>query len=373
VDTADRELAAHARFLQDRYGDRWRDLPTALGQTLVHAEALLSSGPVMIPPTMPAVKAIFRARRASRAAAAMGKVARNEAEVLEHALGARLVDLPLPRLCAVAEAVLDLHNAPPAEPAWASPASAQAAEALLDASSDDLREAARTHGAVYMQFTDRIWDVPVRRLQKGRQPWRLIARLRVRRALAASSRTETAPKPLSVAVDLVLEAVAVRERLATAAPLFANHLGDHDRGPHTEVDAARESLDAVRNLHRALGDRLNVERLARLLAAGAFTSDAVLEPAARLVVELQGWSAKVSRLGGPRAVAMDLSELVQWASLVETALAAVELAVAAVDRPGSTATLRDLVYDLLVRERFEKLVAAARPTPQTNPNAGTAS
>jgi hypothetical protein len=367
------ELTTHARFLQARYGDRWRDLPTALGQPLVHAEALLSSGPVTIPPTMPAMKAIVRARRAARAAAAMGKIARNEAEVLEHALGARLVDLPLPRLSAVAEAVLGLQNAPPAEPSWASPQAAHAADALLDACNEDLREASRTHAAVYTQFTDRIWDIPLRRLQKGRRPWRLIARARLRHALAASSRTEKAPKPMSVAVDLVLEALAVRDRLAAAAPLLANHLGDHDRGPHTEVDSARESLNAVRNLQRALGDRLNVERLARLLAAGAFTSDAVLAPAARLVVELQGWSTKVSRLGGSGAVAMDLSELVRWSSLVDEALPAVEAAVTAVDRPGHTATLRDLVYDLLVRERYERLITAPLPAPHITPGAGTAS
>ena len=373
VDPAEPELSTHARFLHDRYGDRWRELPATLGRPLVHAEALLSSGPVMIPPTLPAVKAILRGRRAARAASAMGNIARNEAEILEHALGARLVDLSLPRLSAVADAVLGLRDAPPADPTWAAPLAAHAAEALLDACWDDLREASNTHHAVYAQFTDRIWDVPVRRLQKGRRSWRLINRFRLRRALASSSRTEKAPKPMSAAVDVVLEAHVVRDRLAIAAPLLANHLGDHDRGPHTDVDAVRESLHAVRNLQRALGDRLNVERFARLLAAGAFTDDAVLEPANTLVVELQAWSAKVSRLGGARAVAMDVTELMRWAALVDDALPAVEAAVNAVDRPGSAATLHDLVYDLLIRERYEKLVAEARPTSRTTPDAGTAS
>lgn len=370
---AERELTAHARFLSDRYGDRWLDLPATLGQPLVHAEALLSSGPVAIPPTMPAGRAIVRARRAARAAAVMVKVVRNESEVLEQALGASLVDVSLPQLAEIAEAVLGLQAAPPAEPSWASPLSAQAAEALLDACCDDLREGSQTHRAVYAQFTDRIWDVPVRRLQKSRRPWRRIARFRLRRALAASSRTEKAPKPISVAIDLVLEAHAVRDRLATAAPLLANHLGDHDRGPLTNVDAARESLAAVRHLQRALGDRLNEERLARLLAAGAFDDDAVLEPAAKLVVELQAWNAKVDRLGGARGVDMDVVGLVRWASLVDEALPAVETAVTAVDRAGGASTLRDLVYDLLVRERYEKLLEEARSASLNATDAGTAS
>lgn len=374
TDSTDRELAAHARFLHGRYGDRWIELPEALGRPLVHAQALMASGPVSIPATTPAMQAIVRARRAARAATAMGKIAHNEGEILEQALGVRLADLPMERLSAVVDSVLGLSTAPRAEPTWASPLAARAAEALLDACCDDLREGARTHQAVYAQFTDRIWDVPVRRLHNGRRPWRLIARFRLRRALAASSRTEQAPTPVAVAADLVLAARAVRDRLLPITPLLANHFGEHDRGPVTNVDAARESLTAVRHLHSALGERLNDERLARLLAADAFKNDAVLEPVRILSNALRRWSADVVKLGGPHEVPMGGAELVQWASLIEEALPVVEGAVtAAAAAGGSPSTLRDLVYDLLVRERFNELTTGPSTTAAAANTAGRAS
>jgi hypothetical protein len=274
------------------------------------------------------------------------------------------------------EAVLGLHAAPPAEPSWSSPVSAKAAEALLDVCCEDLREGSQTHRAVYAQFTERIWEVPVRRLQHGRRPWRLIARFRLQRAFAASSRTEKTPSSLSEAADLVLEAHAVRDRLSTVAPLLASHLGRYDRGPLTDVDAIRTSLAAVRDLQHALGDLLNADRVARLLTAGAFNDDAVLEPARALSAELHAWNAKVVALGGGRTVAMDATELVRWASLVEEALPAAEIAVTAVGRPGgSGATLRDLAYNLLVRERREEPIvpAPSSPATATTTAAGTAS
>ena len=277
------------------------------------------------------------------------------------------------RLSAVVDAILGLSSAPRAEPAWASPVAALAADALLDACCDDLSEGARTHRAVYAQFTDRVWDVPERRLHKGRRPRRPISWLRLRHALAATSRTRTAPSPVSVAADLVIEARAVRDRLFSIASLLANHLGEHDRGPFTDVEAARESLAAVRELHEALGDRVNAERLARMLSADAFKNDAVLESARILEKALRTWSADVERLGGAHAVAMDGTELMEWASVIEQALPILEDAVTAADAPGgSAATLRDVVYDLRVRERYNDLTKEASLDLMDN-DSGTAS
>jgi hypothetical protein len=356
TESIERELIAHARFLHGRYGDRWVELPTALGRSLVHAEALLTSGPVAIPCTTPPTEAIGRARLAARAALAMGEIAHNESEILEHAFGVQLVDLPLHRLSSLVDAILVMSGAPHAEPAWASPVAAQAAAALLDAYEDEFRAGARTHQAVYVQFTSAIWDVPARRLKHGRHLWRPIAWLRLRHALAATSRTRIAASAVAVAADLVLEACEVRDQLMTIAPLLANRLGDYDRGPLTDIDAARESLAAVRGLHDALGDRVDTNRLGRLFAADAFRSDAVLEPARNLGAALNAWTADIGRLGGGRAVSMHGAELIRWASLVREAMPAVEAAVAAaVSRGGAAKTLRDLVYDLLVRERFNEL------------------
>jgi hypothetical protein len=358
MNSGEREIAAHARFLQGRYGDRWIELPDALGRPLVQAQALMSSGPVAIPPTAAPMDAISRTRLAARAAAAIGEIAQNETEVLEQALGAPLADLPLHRLSAVVDAVLTLSKAKRAEPRWASPVAAQAAESLLDAYEDDFRTGARTHEAVYAQFTPAIWDVPARRLRHGRHAWRPVAWLRLRRAFATVSRTRVSPSPVSAAADLVLEARGVRDRLLTVAPLLANHLGDYDRGPLTNIDGARDALKAVRGLHEALGDRLDSNRLKRLIAADAFRHDAVLEPTRNLRTALQAWSADVDKLGGAHGVPMHGAELMQWASLVDEAMPAIEAPVAAIiSWNGPAKTLRDLVYDLLVRERFSELTA----------------
>jgi hypothetical protein len=362
TESVERELIADARFLHGRYGDRWLELPEALGRPLLHAETLLAGGPVGIPPSTPPTEAIGRARLAARAATAMGEIACNESEVLEQALGARLVDLPLHRLSAVVDAVLGMSAAPRAEPAWASPVAARSAESVLDACDDEFRAGAHTHRQVYAQFTDAIWDVPARRLKNGRRPWRPISWVRLRRALAATSRTRLAPSSVSAAADLVLEARAVRERLLSVAPLLANHLGEYDRGPLTNIDAAREALAAVRRLQDALGDRLDASRLARLLAADAFKNDAVVEPARHLGSALWSWTADIGRLGGGQAVSMDGAEMIRWASLVREVMPAVEAAVAAVvTRGGPAQTLRDVVFDLLVRQRFSELTAG-RPS-----------
>jgi hypothetical protein len=372
--SAERECNVHARFLQSRYGERWLELPATLGRTLVQAEALLASGPVVIPPAMPAMKAIVRARRTARAAVAIGKIATNESDVLGEALGTRLGDLPLQHLAVVVDAVLGLSTAPRADEGWASPVAALAAEALLDACCDDLGEGARTHEEVYAKFTDAVWDIPERRLRKGRRPIRPISWLRLRHAFAACSRNHRAPSSVSAAADLVIEARAVRDQLATIESLLANHLGEHDRGPFTNVVAARQSLEAVRELHDALGDRVNAAHLARLFAADAFKQDDVLEPARVLDKALRTWTADVERLGGAHAVAMDGNELIEWASLVEQALPILEGAVSATDAPGGTSpTLRDVVYDLRVRERYNDLTVGEPPLDITEQDAGMGS
>jgi hypothetical protein len=166
----------------------------------------------------------------------------------------------------------------------------------------------------------------------------------------------------------------VRDRLLPITPLLANHFGEHDRGPVTNVDAARKSLSAVRHLHNALGDRLNEERLTRLLAADAFKNDALLEPTRILFTALQRWSNDVVKLGGAKNLALSGAELVQWASLVEDAIPVVERAVNDAMAVGGTAsTLRDLVYDLLVRERFNELTAGDSTAATAANTAGRAS
>jgi hypothetical protein len=373
-DAAERELADHARFLRERYGDRSLELPGALGRQLVRAEALLASGPAAVDPTTSPLAAVARARVVVGAAVAMTDLIHEEGGVLEQVLSARLVDLPLDRLAAVADAVLGLATAPRAEPAWASPTEAHAAFVVLEAHGEDLREGARLHQAVYAQFTDRIWDVPERRLKTGRRPWRPIAWLRLRRSLAATSRNLRAPSPMSAAADLVVETCVLRTRLLTMGQLLASHLGEHDRGPLTDVDAARASLAAVRRLQAALGDRLDAKHLSRLLAADAFKHDAVLEPARNLRTALLAWTADIAKLGGHDPLHIDVAELTQWATRTEAVLPVIETAAAASERlGGAAATLRALANDLLARERFNELTASRPESVGATTEAGSAS
>jgi hypothetical protein len=353
---AEHELAEHVRFLQDGYGDRWPELPDALGRQLVRAEALLASGPAAVDSTVSATDAVARARLVIRAAVAIAELIHDDGEVLEQVLSTRLVDLSLDRMAAVADAVLGLAAAPRAEPSWAAPSEAHAASVLLDAHGDDLREGARLHHAVYAQFTERIWDVPERRLKKGRRAWRPIAWLRLRRSLAATSRTMKAPSPMAAAADLVVDTSVLRNRMLTISQLLARHLGAHDAGPLTDVDAARASLAAVQRLHAAVGDRLDAKRLVRLLDADAFKDDAVLEPARNLRTALLAWAAVISTLGGADPLHIDLAELTEWATSTEALLPVIEMAAAASERAGgAVATLRGLANDLLARERFNEL------------------
>jgi hypothetical protein len=356
----DEELARHARFLHHRWGPHWLELPEDVGKRLARAETLLEQGPIAIDPVMSPADAVARARKAARLAAAIGDIVQTEGHVLEAALSAHLVDLPLGRLSGVVDAVLALSTAPHAERWWASPAAARAADVVLTAHGDDLRESAQAHDAVYAQFTDQVWAIPERRLKRGRRAFRPLAWMRLRRALTATSRSMRAPRPLAPAADLVRHARALRARLEPVAALLDSHLGEHHRGPLTDVDAAQESLAAVRRLHAALGDRLDVARLARLLDADAFGHDAINEPARILHTALRAWEGDVAALGGSDALGASGPALEHWATLVEDVLPEIKAATAAVDGLGrAPATLRDLVNGLLARERFAELAAGA--------------
>ena len=371
---AERELADHVRFLHDRYGDRWPELPDAMGRQLVHAEEVLASGPAGADPTISPNEAVTRARVVVRAAVGIAELIHEDGEVLEQVLSAPLVDLSFDRLSAIADALLGLATAPRAEPSWAAPSEAHAAHALLDAHGDDLREAARLHRAVYAQFTEQIWDVPARRLKRGRRPWRPIAWIRLRRSLTAASRTLKAPRPMIAAADLVGETSVLRARMLTISQLLARHLGEHDGGPLTDVDAACASLAAVRRLQAAVGDRLDAKRLVRLLEADAFRHETVLEPARNLRTALLAWTAVISTVGGRETLNVDVAELTQWARRAQAVLPVIEAAAAASDGAGGApATLRDVANDLLARERFNELTASLPASIRAATEAGSAS
>ena len=348
-----------AELLRRRYGDRWSDLPAGLGRPAVQLEALLSKGPTAVDPdTAVPNDLVIEGWLVVRAAAAQASVVTEEAEVLGEALGADLTALDLRRLDLVAGAVIDLGLVRSGEASWAEPSDADVALVMLDANGSELRRSAELHHEIYDRFTEEVWDLPEGRLRAGRQGWRILSRLHLRRDLAAASRTGRRSRPLSADVELLLEARAVRLRLAELAPLLQRHLGRHHQGPLTDVDAIEASLEAVVRLQDALGDHLDVDRLRGLLLADAFTSAEVTNPALALHTTLRSWAAEVARLCGGDPWALPAGALAEWARRTGAALPLLTEATNVMTELGhAPATLRDLVDDLVLREHL-----ATRPS-----------
>lgn len=349
-------------LLWRRYGDRWPELPDAMGRKVATLERLLMRGPTAVDPSAASPsEVVVEAWLVVRAAAAHAEPMQEEAEVLGAALAADVATLHLRQLDQVVGAVLELAVVRAGHPGWASPPDAEAARLVLDAHGGDLKNAAQLHHDVYERFTDQVWDVPEARLRAGRRPWRVVARTRLRNQLAKASRTGKVPGSLTSASDLVRRARSARLLLSDLDLLLQRHLGRHHQGPMTDVDAVSASLDAVLRLQRALGERLDVERLRGLLMADAFTSPELTTPALNLRSALRDWQADVARLCGGDPWVVPASELAEWAARTGAALPEVTAALSVVATLGQApASLRDLVDDLLLRERAGEVSATTQ-------------
>lgn len=356
--SASRDVA----LLERRIGPRWPEVPTGLGRPTAALERDLAEGPTRIDTAaVTPAEALGEAWLVADAAAAHAGVLMEEAEVLGEALGASLVGAPLRQVVRVAGAVLDIARTEPAEPSWGDPAHAHLAAVVLDAHGDDLRRAAAVHREVYERFTDGIWGVPKTRLLAGRRGWRLVIRARLRRELAAVSRTGRLPGRLDANLDLLLRARTAREQADQLSPILERHLGRHDHGPLTDVDAALAALRAVRELQDALGDDLDSERLIELLLAEVFVQPEVTGPAMVLHTELQAWAAEVTQLCGGDPWALPAEELERWATRVRSGLRRLSGALGALNALECVPrTIRDLVDDLLLRDHAEESLAALR-------------
>lgn len=372
--------------LSRRVGPRWSELPTGVARDAIRAEALLELGPTDVDPAVTgAEEALERAGSLRNAATALVEVISEEAEVLSEALGADVTCLPLEQMHEVAQAVVALSAAPRGVGAWGAPAEAEAAEVVLRVSEPHLREAARSYEVLYAHFTDGIWDISPQLLASAGDRWRLISRARLRTKLRAVSRNRRIPGRLSRIVAEVTEAQASRSQLAVLGPLLSHHLAELDRGPLSDIGAALSSLDAVRRLQRSLGDRLDADRLVRLLQADAFRSHDVVGPATTVRSALHAWASDVPAASGDRAWATDLAQLQRWSDDLAQLLPALHQGVDAAQRSElTTPTLRSLVDALVLRDHVAQLragqaheradAAADRPTEtSTTEHAGSAS
>lgn len=350
-------LARDIDLLHRRYGDRWPEIPPALGRSAATAEALLVCGPTALDPaTGSPIGVATGARLLVPPALTLADRVVEEAEVLGEALGTEIVGLPLRRLDEVVGAVMDLGLVSFVEPAWASPVAADAADVVLGALGAELRATTLVHDELYACFTDHVLEIPEARLRAGGRPWRLVARARLRRDLASASRTGRVPGGLRAVAHQVLEVSEARRRLTFLAPLLSTHLGRSGWGPLTDADSVAASLAAVRRFQRVLGDRLDRGRLAGLLAAGAFQSAELVVPATNLRTALRRWQIDVASLCAGDPWAIPANELANWAVRTGAVLSAITTGagtMADIDR--APATVRVLVDDLLLRENVAEL------------------
>ncbi|MGV3759721.1 MAG: hypothetical protein ACO1PW_09300 [Actinomycetota bacterium] len=369
IDTVLRQPAHTARVddvaralgvLRRRAGDRGLELPEDLGRALADLEMLLTEGPTGIDTgrALPALAAEL-ATMVSAAARATVELVPGEAEVLGEALAADLCDLRLDHLLRIADAVLAVSRAPRAAELWGDPRAAEAAEAVITASASDLREAAVTHEWLYEHFTDRVWTVPTPLLERGQRRWRVAARARLSTQLRRASRSGRIPSRLGDAAAGVLLARRARARVDAVAPLLSQHLGVLHRGPLSDADAALRALQAVRELHAALGELVDAQRLRRLLLADAFRSEDVFGPAVNVRMALGAWRRDVEGAGGQDALTSTLLELADWSEWVLELLPTLRDATEAAAEVGAAVTsVRDLAQLYLLRQHVAELTAA---------------
>jgi hypothetical protein len=361
-------VATARGVLERRVGASAVDLPTGLGRAALRLEVLLATGPTGTDParTAPGV-AIATADRILTAAAGALDLIGAEGEVLGEALSAPLLDLPIGQLAEIADAVLVLSVAPAGDPGWGNPAAAETAGTILSAAAEDLRAAAMTHARLYERWTESVWDIPDTRLAAARRPWRVLTRARVARGLRAVSRSGRVQGGTRAAAREILEARAARERLDVLAPVVAQHLGQLGRGPLSDVDAALDAVRAVRDLQRALGDRVHPARLSRLLEAAAFRSHDVAGPAVNLRNAVRAWRGDVAAVGGVDVPGMRLDDLATWADDCCALLPALTHGHSEMIRLGLSApTLSSLVEALALREHLARLEAVEGTVPTSS-------
>jgi hypothetical protein len=359
------DVARALGVLRRRAGDRGLELPPDLGRALADLEMLLTEGPTGVDPVraLPGLAAEL-ATMVAHAARTTLELVPAEAKVLGEALAVDLLDLQLDRLHRIADAVLAVSRAPRAAEQWGEPRAAEAAEAVITAAANDLREAAITHEWLYEHFTDRVWTIPTPLLERGQRRWRVAARARLSAQLRRASRRGRIPGHLGDAAAGVLLARRARARVDAVGPMLSQHLGvQHTevlhRGPLSDADAALRAVKAVRRLHDALGELVDGQRLRRLILADAFRSEDVFGPAVNLRMALGAWQRDVESAGGRDAWSYTLLELADWSEWVLELLPSLRTASDAADEIGASVTgLRDLAHLHLLRQHVAELTEA---------------
>jgi hypothetical protein len=220
--------------------------------------------------------------RAASAALTIGA----QATLLGEVLGVDLEREPLSVLADVADALTRLGAGSSAWPSWGDPVQAHEAKEVLSTLHVKLADCLAIHRNLYESYTAAVLGVGVSAPPKRAQ---LVRRAAMGRTLAAVSHSGRRPRDLDAAIELVHAAAEARASVVLLSPLLDRHLGWLANGPMTDPDAAQLALDAVIDLHTALGDRLDTGRLTDLLAAEAFGCTEVSVPAAAATRAIDAW------------------------------------------------------------------------------------
>ena len=357
-----RQLAESVSALRDAYGPRWTRVPYGYGEQALRARKILTTGPLAIrPDEADPVRTIQEMGAFAKDSAEMAGRLLVQASYLGEVFGNDISGLPLARLRRLSRAVVRLAEAPVPEPSWAYPSMAHAASMTLSALGDDLREVGALRREIYEEFSEDVWT-----LACAKNPptvdrwWQSVRRSRIRRHLTSVTRDGRPTTDVKHAIAVLRrtnELEANIDRVWTAA---SSHLGEFADAGIPDVDGAVEALAAMHDLHLALGDRLDPEKLKSLVAADAFGCPELMGPATEISVIIASWRSRTKQLNVVDAISYSAPQLQRWAADVAESL---ELLSTLRDTTGplraSTRTVAEIFDDVIVRDNVHHLCAVS--------------
>jgi hypothetical protein len=357
---AEGQLAEDEASLRHAYGASWPQVPRGHGALAAQAKEILGGGivPLRLGVADP-VNVLRELDSFVKFTSDTSKHLLEQASLLGEALGADLSGLTLGDLRRLSRAVLRLADVPPPNPAWCRPAAAHAASVALSALGEDVKAATVVHQQLYEDFTEDVWNLPsVRQHKSVDRWWQLAGRRGLRSELASVSRTGRAPSNLKSSIATLRRAVELRENIDAAWSSLRGHLGWFADAPIPDAEGATKSLDAIQQLHAALKDRANYERLTELARADAFLTEEVTGPADAVGDAVYAWAGLAKRFNGPDPLAFAAPELAQWAIVTAQSLQVLR------SLKETTAPLRqrirsvgELFDDAVARDRVDQLRA----------------
>ena len=357
-----RQLAESVAALREAYGPRWTRVPHGLGDQALRARKVLTTGPLAIrPDAADPVRTIQEMGAFAKDTAEMAGRLLGQASYLGEVFGADISDLPLARMRRLSRAVLRLSEAPVPEPGWAYPSMAHAASMTLSALGDDLRELGTLRREIYEEFSEDVWT-----LACAKNPptvdrwWQSGRRRRVRRHLATVSREGRPTTDVKHAVAVLRRTNELEANIARVWTAASSHLGEYAEAGIPDVDGAAEALAALHDLHLALGDRLDPEKLRGLVAADAFVCPELTGPATEVSLIISTWRSRTKQLNVVDAISYSAPQLQRWAADVADSL---ELLATLRDTTGplraSTRTVAEIFDDVIVRDNVHRLCAVS--------------